>query len=192
GTYYLRQKKIDQAIQEFQEAIRLTEGDDQPRLKLGVAYELKGDPQKAKQILESVLGNNPKNDRGKELLAENQVLLADLYGQQKLYDKAIKAYQQALLFEPNFPVAHNNLAWLYATCDDPKYRDPAAALDHAKIAVKLTQGQQGDFLDTLAEACYVNGNFREAVEVEKAALALQPDNKELQEHMVRYRQAARM
>jgi len=58
------------------------------------------------------------------------------------------------------------------------------------IAVKLTEGKQGEFIDTLAESLYVNGYYQQAVETQKKALALLPDNKELQEHMARYRQAA--
>ncbi|MGD0221268.1 MAG: rhomboid family intramembrane serine protease [Terriglobia bacterium] len=190
GTYYLRQKKYDQAIQEFQEAIRLTEGDDRPRLELGLAYQLKGDPQWAQVIFEQVLGRNPQTTEGQRLLATNHVLMADLYDQQKLYGDAIKNYQEALSLDHDLAEAHNNLAWLYATCEDQKYRDPKAALEHATVAVNLSQWKQGDFVDTLAESYFVSGNYQKAVEVQKRALALEPDNKELQEHMVRYRKAA--
>jgi len=189
GTYYLTQRQYDRAIQEFQEAVRLTEGDDHPRLELGLAYQLKGDPQRAQQIFEDVLGKNPKTAGGQRLLAANQVLLADLYAQQKLYDDAIRAYQQALRLEPDAAEAHNNLAWLYATCEDPKFRDPRAALDHAQHAVELTEWKQGDFIDTLAEAHFANGDYQQAVEIQKKALALDPDNTEFQEHMARYRKA---
>jgi membrane associated rhomboid family serine protease/Tfp pilus assembly protein PilF len=192
GSYYLTQKKYDQAIQEFQEAVRLTEGDDQPRLELGLAYQLKGDPQKAQQIFVDVLGKNPPTAEGQRLLAANQVMLADLYAQQKLYGDAIKNYQEALRLEPDFAGAHNNLAWLYATCDDQKFRDPKAALDHAQRAVELTQWKEGEFVDTLAEAHFVNGDYQQAVEIQKKALELEPDNTELQEHMARYRKAAAM
>jgi membrane associated rhomboid family serine protease/tetratricopeptide (TPR) repeat protein len=192
GGYYLRQRHYDQAVQEFQEAVRLTEGDDHARLELGLAYQLKGDPQKAQQIFEAVLGKNPQNPDGRRLFAANQMLLADLYAQQKLYPDAIKAYQQTLRLAPNLAVAHNNLAWLYATCDDQKYRDPKAALHHAQVAVDLTDWKEGGFIDTLAEAQYANGNYQEAVEIQGKALALEPDNKELQEHMARYRKAVGM
>jgi len=192
GRYYLTQRKYDQAIQEFQEAVRLTEGDDHPRLELGLAYQLKGDPQKAQQIFEEVLGKNPRTAEGQKLLAVNQVLLADLYAKQKLYGDAIRNYQQALRLQPDFAEAHNNLAWLYATCDDLKYRDPKAALDHAQRAVDLTEWKEGESIDTLAEAHFVNGDYQQAVEIQKKALALEPDNTELQEHMARYRKAAGM
>ncbi len=192
GSYYLTQKKYDQAIQEFQEAIRLTEGDDHPRLELGLAYQLKGDPQKAQQIFEEVLRKTPKTAQGKKLLASNHVLLADLDAKQKLYGDAINNYQQALRLEPDFAEANNNLAWLYATCEDQKFRDPKAALDHAQRAVDLTQWKEGESIDTLAEAYFVSGDYHQAVEVQKKALALEPDNTELREHMARYRKAAGM
>ena len=193
GKYYRTQRNYDQAIKEFQEAIRLTEGGDADlRFELGLAYLLKGDSQKAQQIFEDVLGKNPQNAQGRKLLAANQMLLADLYAKQKLYGDAIKNYQQALRLEPGFAEAHNNLAWLYATCEDPKYRDPKAALDHAQSAVKLTEWKEGESIDTLAEAHFANGDFLQAVEIEKKALALEPNSKELQEHMARYRKAAGM
>jgi len=191
GRYYLRQRKYDEGIAEYQQAVRLTEGDQQQRLELGIAYELKGDPQKAQQIIEQELGKNPASEQGRNLLAENYVMLADLYAGQKLYREAVTAYQQALRLTPDSAVAHNNLAWLYATCDDPNFRDPRSALIHAQRAVELSQGKQADFLDTLAEAHFVNGQYAEAVDVQKKALSLDPSNTELQKHMARYRQGAR-
>lgn len=192
GGYYLTQKKYDQAIREFQEAVRLTEGDDRARLDLGLVYQVKGDLQKAHQIFEQVLGKNPSTPGGKQLLAENYVLLADSQAQQKLYTDAVHNYDEAIRLEPNLAAAHNNLAWLYATCDDPTFRDPSSALEHAMLAVKLSQGKEPELIDTLSEAFYVNGEYPQAVASQEKALALAPDNKELQEHMARYRKAAGM
>jgi rhomboid protease GluP len=190
GSFYLKQRKFDPAIKDFMEAVRLSGEDDQPRIDLGLAYQMKGDPQKAQQLFEEVFGKTPQTSEGKELLASNQMILAGLYGEQKLYGDAIKTYQQVLRLEPGLAIAHNNLAWLYATCDDPKYRDPRSALDHAQLAVKLSPWKDPSFLDTLAEALFVNGGYQQAVQVEMQALALQPDNTELQKNLARYRQAA--
>jgi len=183
GALYLAQRKYDQAIQEFEAAERLSPGDPQSRLELGMAYRLKGELTKAQQIFEAVLGKNPQT-------AEGQRLLADLYADQKLYGEAVAHYQEALRLEPNMAEAHNNLAWLYATSEDLKFRDPQAALDHAQRAVSLTQWKEAGFIDTLAEAHFANRNYREAVLIQNKALALEPDNQELQEHMSRYRKAA--
>ncbi len=190
GLFYLTQKKFDLAIKEFQEAIRLSGGDDYAKLQLGLAYELKGDPNSAHQIFASVLGENPQTPQGRELLASNHAMLADLYSQQKRYGQAIGEYQQALLLDPNLPEAQNNLAWLYATCDDAQFRDPEQALDHAQRAVELTHWNDPNSLDTLAEAHYLKGDYQQAVETQRKALALDPNNKELQDHMSKYRHAA--
>jgi rhomboid protease GluP len=183
GTLYLAEKKYDRAIQEFEAAGRLSPGDPQSRLGLGMAYRLKGDLAKAQQIFEAVLGKNPQT-------AEGQRLLADLYAEQKLYGDAIAHYKEALRLKPEMADAHNNLAWLYATSEDLKFRDPQAALAHAQRAVDLTQWKEAGFIDTLAEANYAKGNYREAVVIQNKALALEPDNREFQEHMSRYRKAA--
>jgi tetratricopeptide (TPR) repeat protein len=184
GSLYLAQHKYDQAIQEYEDTLRLgTPEDYQVQFRLGVAYRLNGNRAKADQNLEAALGKNPHN-------AEAQLILAELYAEQKLYPDAITHYKQALSLEANSPVAHNNLAWLYATCEDPKYRDPKAALEHAQRAVELTKWRVAGFVDTLAEAHFASGDYQQAVDIQKKALALEPGNQELQEHMARYRKAA--
>ena len=92
--------------------------------------------------------------------------------------------------QPNLAVAHNNLAWLLATSDDPKCKDPRLALEHAQQAVELTGWKEAGFIDTLAEAHYANQNLAEAIRIQTRALELEPKNQELLEHMDRYRKAA--
>ena len=183
ASLYLEERDFDRAIQECGEAIRLNPGSLRAKLELGVAYRLKGDPGKAQQAFEEALGKNPQTPDGQELLA-------DLCAEQKLYTEAIQHYQEALRLQPDMAVAHNNLAWLYATSEDPSFRDRRAALEHAKRAVELSQWKEPSFIDTLAEAYYVNGEYQEAVKVQTKALELDPENSELQEHMARYRKAA--
>ena len=45
-------------------------------------------------------------------------------------------------------------------------------------------------IDTLAEAFYASGQYSQAVKTQEKALALDPDDPELQKHMAKYRQAA--
>jgi len=110
----------------------------------------------------------------------------------KLYSDAVKHYREAVRLAPNMAEAHNNLAWLYATSEDPRFRNPPAALKHARRAVELTCWKQVASVDTLAEAFYVNRDFRDAVTVEAKALQLEPHNRELKDHMGRYLKAAGM
>jgi Tfp pilus assembly protein PilF len=183
GKLYLIQKKNDRAIQEYQEAVRLSPGDPQVHIELAMAYQVSGDLAKAQPIFEAEIGKNPRTAEGHELLA-------NLYAEMKLYPDAIAQFEEVLRLEPNNAEAHNNLAWLYATCEDLKYRDAQGALEHAQIAVQLTQWKEAGYIDTLAEAHFVNGHYQQAVEIQRKALALDPDNPELQAHMARYRKAA--
>jgi len=183
GAVYLRGQQFDKAIQEYSEAVRLSPGAPEAQLALGVAYRMNGDLDKAQWAFEAALGKNPAT-------ADGQRLLADLYAEQKLFAEAVQHYKQALQIEPKNAESHNNLAWLYATCDDPKWRDPRAALEHARRAVELTQWKEAGFIDTLAEANYAGGSYQEAVRIQVLALQLDPQDPELQEHMLRYRKAA--
>ena len=185
GQLLLQMKRPDDAIREFQEALRLNPGSQEAQLGLGFAYQTKGDLAKARPYLERALGKDSKS-------AEAQEILADLYAAQKQYPEAIARYNQALSLQPDFAVAHNNLAWLYATCDDPQFRNPAEALQHATRAVELTQWKEPNFIDTLAEAYYVSGKFADAVKTQSRTLQLAPANAEFQQHMARYRKAAGM
>ena len=47
------------------------------------------------------------------------------------------------------------------------------------------------YLDTLAEAYYVNGQFAEAIEAEKKALSHEPDCKPCKEQLKKFEQAKR-
>lgn len=182
GLLYLDQKHGDDAAREFQEALRLNPDSPIALAGLALAHRLKGDLAKAQQFESSLDAKFPT--------ADGQLELAEFYTRYNFYVEAIRHYGKVLQMEPNQATAHNNLAWLYATADDPKYRNPGAALEHAQRAVELTQWKDARFIDTLAEALFANGNFAEAVKVQTKTLQLDPKNQEYQEHMARYRKAA--
>ncbi len=183
GVFYLQQGRTPEAVREYQQALSLNPASLRAQLGLAVALERQGNRAKARQLLEAVAGSNPET-------AEAHQSLADLLLEQKLYPEAIRHYQEAVRLKPDLAGAHNNLAWLLATSEDSRFRDPKAALEHAQRAVDLSQWKQAAFVDTLAEAYYVNGDFDEAVKTETRALALDARNQEYQDHMARYRKAA--
>ena len=96
-------------------------------------------------------------------------LLGDLSFRRKDYAGVQRAYEESLALKPDSPSVLNNLAWLYATCEDERFRDPPRALALAQEAARLQAAPH--VLDTLAEAYYVNGRYAEAVESGKRALA---------------------
>ena len=97
-------------------------------------------------------------------------ILGDLHYSTDDYEGAIKAYRQSISIDSDQVRVLNNLAWLYATCEDKKLRRPTQAVALAKQAVKLKQAPH--VLDTLAESYYINGQFNEAISAEMRALDL--------------------
>jgi len=184
GALYLQAKQYPQAIHEFQQALHFSPFSGADMLRLATAYEQSGNLSKARDLLEEAGIKMPQDVNVQEELAE-------VYAELKLFPEAIRSYQRVLQLAPNFPLALNNLAWLYATCPDARYRNPSAALQAALRAAQLTAWKQPDFVDTLAAALYVNGKANLAVKVETKALQLDPKNQAFQDNLLRYRHAAK-
>ncbi|MEW6672636.1 MAG: M48 family metalloprotease [Thermodesulfobacteriota bacterium] len=103
-------------------------------------------------------------------------MLGDLNYNRKNYETTIQAYEHALRLQPDNPEVLNNLAWLYATCENPDYRDPQQALMLAQKAVALSP-PAAHIMDTLAESYFVNGKYAEAVLAARTALKLARSNR---------------
>jgi Tfp pilus assembly protein PilF len=109
---------------------------------------------------------------------------------QKDYDGAARELKSILESEPNSPIAENNVAWIYAIADDPKFRNPAEALRLARLAVDSSDQPEPFMLDTLAEAQLLNGEADKAFATETQAAKLDPDNPELQSRLAHFRDSA--
>jgi tetratricopeptide (TPR) repeat protein len=96
-------------------------------------------------------------------------LMGDLGFRRKDYALVQRSYERALELKPDSPSVLNNLAWLYATCEDERFRDPPRALELAQAAARHQPAAH--VLDTLAEAYFANGKHAEAVAVGGRALA---------------------
>jgi hypothetical protein len=66
----------------------------------------------------------------------------------------------------------NNLAWILLKADRPELREPRRALELARQTVSESHGGEASFLDTLALACFVNGDPQSAVKYEQQAADL--------------------
>jgi tetratricopeptide (TPR) repeat protein len=83
---------------------------------------------------------------------------------------AIAHFNRALELRPDYPLACNNLAWLYVTCPDPQLRNGPEAVRLAKRAVELTGEKDPSMLDTLAAAHAETGKLPEAIATAEKAL----------------------
>ena len=114
--------------------------------------------------------------------------LAALYHQTENLARAKWAYENIIMLHPDDGVALNNLAWILATAEDEALRDYPRALSLAQRAVGITRSPT--FLDTLAEAYYVNGYYEDAVAAIQEALDTASDNRRyLQRQLEKFRKA---
>ncbi|MBU0943994.1 MAG: M48 family metalloprotease [Proteobacteria bacterium] len=103
-------------------------------------------------------------------------LAGDLLQHKKMEEKALDAYEKALLLEPTNPEILNNLAWLLLTSEKLELRDPLRALSLARFAAM--REPRGHVLDTLATAYWANNLIKEAVDTEKQAIFVNPEQSE--------------
>lgn len=104
---------------------------------------------------------------------EMHALAGDYFYDAGQFDRAVEFYLQVIGQDPENAHALNNLAWLYATCKDPLYRRPEAALALARRA--LAVDRSAHVLDTYAEALFINGRPAQALEASREALKMARD-----------------
>lgn len=95
----------------------------------------------------------------------------------KNYAEAIAAYHHIIARHPDNALALNNLAWLHLTAKASFARDRVAALALARRAHALHPAPY--ITDTLAEACYQNGQLQRAVDLERDAVKRSKSRKAL-------------
>lgn len=115
--------------------------------------------------------------------------LAYLYYELGDYRNSASEYERVIRRQPQKHQALNNLAWLYVTCKDKKYRNPDRALLLARKAVDLSP--LPEYLDTLAEAYYQKGYIELAIKTIKRALSKNPENRSYFESQLRKFEKAR-
>lgn len=121
------------------------------------------------EILQQQISDAPDNP-------ELYSLLGDLKYSQSAFEETAAAYEQSLVLAPDNAQVLNNLAWLYATCEDQTVRRPERALMLALQAAALDDSAH--ILDTLAECYFVNGDIAAAIRFEKRALEKAGDNQD--------------
>ena len=113
------------------------------------------------EILRQRIAEAPQN-------AQLYSLLGDLKYSQKAYEETARAYEQSLALAPDNPQVLNNLAWLYATCEDEAIRNPQRGLSLARRAAALAPSPH--VLDTLAECYFINGDVANAIRFARRAM----------------------
>ena len=217
GNVLLAQGRLDQAIGEYSEAVRLDPQMASAQCNIGLcqfrkknldaaitefrrAMELNSNEPDAQIYLGTALGLQGDSAAAKEQLEqalaknpndpETHLNAAFAYDQLKNSKGEIEELKRALELQPDSADAKNDLAWVYATAEDAKVRNPREALRLAREAVDSSPDPNPAFIDTLAEAQLLNGQPAQALTSETEALKLDPQNAELLTRLARFREAA--
>lgn len=184
GEMYLTGRGVAADVAEGAKLMRIAAQDGDPRGQFNLAAMYAQGQGVPKDDNEAAKWMRKAADQG---LAAGQFGLGSMYahgkGVPQNATEAVKWYRKA--GDQDDPNALNNLAFLLATSIDPNIRNPKEAIVTAQKAVAVS-GENPACLDTLATAYNEAGQPNKAVEAERRALALNPENLVYQKALDKY------
>jgi Flp pilus assembly protein TadD len=169
GRELRKQDKLALAVEHFNKALQIKPNYANAMISLGCVSTDRGDFIQAIDYFQKALHLKPDSAEAHTNLG----IALQKYGR---FNDAIIHIRRSLQIEPDNPVTINNLAWLFATCPDPNFRNPAQAISLAQQACRATAYVNPELLDTLAAAFASAGRFDEAVITAQKALNLANEN----------------
>ncbi|VGO17377.1 hypothetical protein PDESU_05973 [Pontiella desulfatans] len=133
-------------------------------LNVASAYFAEDDFDSAISAYERILEIDPMHQ-------ESRYIVGHVYINAKQYGKAEKILSELVKDYPEDFKLKNNLAWLYATAEDPSFRDGQKAIVLAQDAMVLAPDDHHVW-STLAEAYYITGQYEKAYRAIKQMASL--------------------
>src|SRR5213080_3580142 len=198
GNAFLQKGEVDAALTHYQKAVSVIPKDPDIQVGLGNALWQKGKAEEAIDHYRKALELRPyyfaaHYNLSTVLLQKGEIDDAIMHGQVALTIRpnvaavhtnlavallakgeiadGIRQFEKTLEIAPRSVPALNNLAWIFATCSDPAFRDGAKALELAQKANDFSGRNNPVILRTLAAAYANAGQFSRAVEVGQLALS---------------------
>ena len=162
---FMRQGKTELAIENYSQAIALDNEDAGFYAGRGKAYRLQGKFTLAEADLDRAIDLDGRLT--KAYLQRGELCLA-----RGEYESAASDYRTAVRNDSRSPEAFRCVAWMMATCDDERFRDPKRSLQFAKKAIELNGGEDFRLLDTMAAAHANAGQFNYAVTEQQRAIEM--------------------
>jgi Flp pilus assembly protein TadD len=165
GILLLQNGQTDKAIEQYRQAVATDPDFAEAHNNLGNALLQNGQPDEAVAQCQQAVTIEPKyaqahSNLGNALLQTGQI------------EAAITHYQTAIQLQPDNPFFLNNLAWVYATQPQARFRNSEEAIRLAEQACLLTDYREPQLVGTLAAAYAAAGRFDEAVVTSGKAIEL--------------------
>ena len=165
GVLFAEQGRYNEAEKHFHELVRLTPGDAEAFYNLAlIALDSKKE-EKSLQLFKQALERDPGH-------AFAHYHMAAILAQSNRVKEGIVHYNKALQLRPDWPDPANQLAWLYATHPDERFRNGREAVKLAERACRVTEFKEALYVDTLAAAYAEAGDFEKAIEAAENGLEL--------------------
>ena len=161
GLSLANRGEVDQAIEEYQQAILIYPAYREARMALGIALIRSGEDERGLGILHEVVSEKPGAPDGYRWLGEGLVMAGML-------DEGVAAYQQALSLKPDHGITHYLLGTAFL-----KRGDVEKAISSYQQALALLPDSPS-FLISLGYAYLKQGRYGEARAAADRALHLAP------------------
>jgi Flp pilus assembly protein TadD len=186
GGILLGRGKIDEAISNFREALRIRPNNPEVHRSLAQALAQEGNLTEAIVHWEKALELQPEDVTARDSLGA-------VLAQQGRLAEAVAQWQQSLQYDSDDGNALSNLGWVLSTAPEDSMRNGPQALEFARRASQMAQDNNPMILRTLAAAYAENGQFPEAIDVASRGvqIALDQENpavaEELRRNLTLYR-----
>lgn len=181
GLLLAKKGIMDGAEHHTRKAIQLSPNMVDAHINLGNILGMQGKVDDAAHSFEKAVKLEPSNASAVKNLATARKI-------QKRYQEAINGYKLALEIDTQWVEVKSLLAWIYATCPDPRLRDKAESLRLAQEACKATNFQKPEALDSLSAAYAANGQFKKAIDTVENGIEIlkKKGNKKLADILVNH------
>ncbi|MEM1225081.1 MAG: tetratricopeptide repeat protein [Planctomycetota bacterium] len=202
GAVHMSIQEFGAAIEDYTAALEVRVGDISLLRQRALAFKASGELRRAIQDFDSILAKDPRDvaaimGRGYVRFQQRQYAAASAdfsaalelnrddpvawnnrgYNRYQLgkSSEALEDYNQAIELAPEYGLAHQNRAWLLATVDDRRLRDPKEAIRAAERACEISSYNAIGDLSALAAALAADGKFEAAVGWQEKVVASAPD-----------------
>jgi tetratricopeptide (TPR) repeat protein len=144
GDLYRQQTRWDDAIQTYQQILKLEPNHLEIIGNLGITYKANNNLEEAIKCYQNIIELDPKS-----LPAWGN--LGNVYQEQKRFDDALFCYQKTLDLDPNNPMTYNNIGNLYLS-----HNKPQEAVKYYQQSVVLGQKYPSNIPSSMIIDAYCN------------------------------------